>query len=70
MQKPIKKSKYESSIVIRVKPEERCRIEHIAELEQRPLGSMCRFFALKGLADYEQSLQSAATVTAIPTTAT
>lgn len=59
MPKPVKDAKYGHAITSRLKPDERARIEKIAEREQRPLGNMFRLLALKGADEYEQSLQPA-----------
>ncbi|WP_041376760.1 hypothetical protein [Polaromonas naphthalenivorans] len=48
-------------IGLRLKPEDHARVERIAELEQRPLGSLCRLFVLKCLAEYEQNANAAVT---------
>ena len=42
-------------IVMKFKPEDRARIERIAEKEQRALGALCRLFVLKSLDACEQS---------------
>lgn len=56
-----------SLIGLRLKPEDHARVERIAELEQRALGTLCRIFVLKCLTEYEQSLQPSPA--AKPTTA-
>lgn len=66
MPKTVKDSKYGYAITSKMKPDERARIERIAEREQRPLGNMFRILAMKAAADYEQSLQSAV-ATDVPT---
>ena len=55
------KPKLTPPIVMKFKPEDRARVERVAELEQRAMGTLCRLFVLKGLAEYEQNANAAAT---------
>lgn len=70
MSKTSKDAKYGFAITAKMRPDDRARIERIAEREQRPLSSMLRILALSGAAQYERALeQQRVTDPALPTTA-